>query len=82
MARGKTEYCAAHGGGVRCRFPNCNKLAVGPQQLCRTHQSLTKEEQAQLPPISYPADDGSIDYSDASDEDEGASSAKKRLKVA
>ena len=86
MARGKTEYCAAHGGGVRCRFPDCNKLAVGAQQLCRTHQNLTKEEQANLPPIVCYADgieDGSDGYSDGNrSEDEVPHSAKKRLKKA
>ncbi len=66
MARGKTEFCAAHGGGVRCRVQHCNKLAVGPKQLCRTHQGISKEEEAKLPPISgnYHHEDNMDDLSD------------------
>ncbi len=37
MARGKTEFCASHGGGVRCKLKGCNRLAASSQQLCRTH---------------------------------------------
>ena len=37
MARGKTEFCASHGGGIRCKLKGCNRLSVSSQQLCRTH---------------------------------------------
>lgn len=28
VARGRTSFCAAHGGGVRCKVEGCNKAAV------------------------------------------------------
>jgi hypothetical protein len=30
-------YCAAHGGGVRCKLEGCNRVAIGKMQLCRAH---------------------------------------------
>ena len=30
-------YCAAHGGGKRCRSDGCNKSAVGGSDLCTAH---------------------------------------------
>jgi hypothetical protein len=44
VARGKTEYCAAHGGGIRCDVLNCIKLAVGSKNLCRSHASEAKNQ--------------------------------------
>jgi hypothetical protein len=37
VARGKTEYCAAHGGGIRCSSKGCYKIAVSGTNLCRLH---------------------------------------------
>ena len=37
VARGKTDFCAAHGGGLRCRSKGCYKIAAGSSQLCRMH---------------------------------------------
>lgn len=39
VARGKTDYCAAHGGGIRCKAKGCYKIAVGATSLCRMHSS-------------------------------------------
>lgn len=39
VARGKTDFCAAHGGGVRCKAKGCYKIAVGATSLCRMHSS-------------------------------------------
>jgi hypothetical protein len=39
VARGKTDYCAAHGGGVRCKAKGCYKIAVGATSLCRMHST-------------------------------------------
>lgn len=39
MARGKTDFCAAHGGGVRCKAKGCYKIAVGATSLCRMHST-------------------------------------------
>jgi hypothetical protein len=58
VARGKTEFCAAHGGGVRCKAANCNKLAIGTQQLCRTHSGGSR------------GSNGLNSYNDDGDEDE------------
>jgi hypothetical protein len=77
VARGKTDFCASHGGGVRCRVRECNKLAVGALQLCRAHTAqqnknptMTTEELYHLP-IDRDAygDDGSDD--DYGEEDSG-----------
>jgi hypothetical protein len=39
VARGKTDYCAAHGGGIRCKAKGCYKIAVGATSLCRMHST-------------------------------------------
>lgn len=39
VARGKTDFCAAHGGGVRCKAKGCYKIAVGATSLCRMHST-------------------------------------------
>ena len=36
-ARGKTEKCAAHGGGARCVTPGCTKSALGKTNKCIEH---------------------------------------------
>lgn len=45
MARGKTDYCAAHGGGVRCKAKGCYKIAVGATNLCRMHGTAQQQQQ-------------------------------------
>lgn len=45
MARGKTDYCAAHGGGVRCKAKGCYKIAVGSTNLCRLHGTAQQIQQ-------------------------------------
>lgn len=50
MARGRTSFCAAHGGGVRCKVEGCNKAAVGKFQMCRTHSGYPKKRASE--PIS------------------------------
>ena len=30
-------FCAAHGGGKRCKQAGCNKSAVGGSNLCTSH---------------------------------------------
>lgn len=65
VARGKTDYCAAHGGGVRCRIKGCNKLAVGMQQLCRTHGPQTSSSSG-----NPRASNGANDYEDDDDDDD------------
>lgn len=65
VARGKTDFCAAHGGGVRCRIANCNKLAVGTQQLCRSHMSSTGQ--------SGGTGEGRLDLDDDDDDDDDSS---------
>lgn len=69
MARGKTEFCASHGGGVRCKLKGCNRLAVSAQQLCRTHsQQLSGGK---------PGDDGfSGEDEDYGDDDDDMGSVK------
>ena len=37
VARGRTEYCAAHGGGMKCRAENCLKAAGGKYLYCKEH---------------------------------------------
>jgi len=37
VSRGRTQFCAAHGGGVRCKLAGCNRVAIGKVQLCRAH---------------------------------------------
>ena len=39
MARGKTDFCAAHGGGVRCKAKGCYKIAIGATSMCRMHST-------------------------------------------
>lgn len=36
-ARGRTQYCVRHGGGVRCSIPGCEKGARPHSQLCSAH---------------------------------------------
>ena len=43
VARGRTSFCAAHGGGIRCKVSGCNKAAVGKFQMCRTHSGYPKK---------------------------------------
>jgi hypothetical protein len=50
VARGRTSFCAAHGGGVRCKVEGCNKAAVGKFQMCRTHSGYPKKRASE--PIS------------------------------
>ena len=37
VARGKTDFCAAHGGGMKCRAENCMKAAGGKYFYCKEH---------------------------------------------
>lgn len=37
LARSSTQYCAAHGGGLRCKEPGCDKAARGKSLLCIGH---------------------------------------------
>jgi hypothetical protein len=46
VARGKTDYCAAHGGGVRCKAKGCYKIAVGTTNLCRMHGTAHMQQTA------------------------------------
>jgi hypothetical protein len=36
-ARGSTQRCIAHGGGMRCEEEGCSKAALGGTQLCTVH---------------------------------------------
>ncbi len=31
------EYCAAHGGGVRCRVKGCKNHGLGKNRCCEDH---------------------------------------------
>ncbi len=44
MARGKTNYCASHGGGDRCAFEGCEKLAIGKTMSCRAHNGQVSSQ--------------------------------------
>ena len=46
MARGKTDFCAAHGGGVRCKAKGCYKIAIGATSLCRMHSTAQAAAQS------------------------------------
>ena len=37
FARGKTAYCIAHGGGLRCKEPECKASAIGKTKYCISH---------------------------------------------
>jgi hypothetical protein len=37
LARGKTDFCASHGGGKRCKEQGCDKTAQGKTDLCISH---------------------------------------------
>ena len=36
-AEGSTNYCKAHGGGMRCREPGCTMSARGSTNYCKAH---------------------------------------------
>ena len=40
MARGKTDFCAAHGGGIKCRAENCMKAAADTYSYCKEHLQM------------------------------------------
>jgi hypothetical protein len=42
VARGRSEYCAGHGGGSNCRFPDCPNVAVSNHIFCREHRRHLK----------------------------------------
>jgi len=56
VARGRTNFCAAHGGGIRCKVEGCNKAAVGKFQMCRMHAGYPKKR-ASEPIITTNFDD-------------------------
>lgn len=58
VARGKTDFCAAHGGGVRCKAKGCYKIAVGATSLCRMHSSAMAAAAAAGASTSSSADAG------------------------
>ena len=39
VARGRTDYCASHGGGNRCKDPSCTRAANGKWEFCRLHMN-------------------------------------------
>jgi hypothetical protein len=45
VARGRTLYCAGHGGGVRCKLEMCTRIAIGKMQLCRSHGGGSSRKQ-------------------------------------
>lgn len=42
MSRGKTTYCASHGGaGAKCRVAGCNAVVHGNLKVCQAHLDLS-----------------------------------------
>jgi hypothetical protein len=39
VSRGRTNFCAKHGGGTRCRVEGCQKSALGKLQYCKLHHN-------------------------------------------
>ena len=66
VSRGKTDFCAAHGGGTRCTIKNCNKLAMGNQSLCRQHNMQMRTQMGLEPADNYDVDADDNDMDDAS----------------
>jgi hypothetical protein len=67
VARGKTDFCASHGGGVRCKLKGCNRLAVSSDQLCRTHS----QQQSQLSGGIGTSKSSTVSYDDNEDGEDG-----------
>ena len=37
VSRGTTKFCAAHGGGQRCRLHECGRAVISGHDVCRNH---------------------------------------------
>jgi hypothetical protein len=48
VARGRTDFCAAHGGGIRCSYPECYKAAISKLTFCRAHCNLNANDRSKL----------------------------------
>lgn len=42
MARGKSKFCASHGGGQPCRVDGCPTAAVSNNLYCRKHRAILR----------------------------------------
>lgn len=63
-AQGSTHYCKQHGGGLRCKFPTCSKVAIGKNpQMCR-HHGGAKGTRIPMPPPILPDQEGNYPKAD------------------